>query len=88
MRMKLRAGLALLAVGLIGLTGSANAAPISWFIVSSASIISLAIPNQTLTITSHFEYRVGSHRYLAHRFDASLKSWYRHRQHPHGLDGR
>ena len=31
---------------------SAHAAPISWSIVSSASSISLAIPNQTLTITS------------------------------------
>jgi hypothetical protein len=50
--MRISAALACLAVGLISLTGSANAAPISWNIVSSASSISLAIPNQTLTITS------------------------------------
>lgn len=52
MRMRISAALACLAVGLISLTGSANAAPVSWTIVSSASSVSLAIPNQTLTITS------------------------------------
>jgi hypothetical protein len=44
--------IALLAVSGIVASGSAHAAPISWKIVSSASSISLAIPNQTLTITS------------------------------------
>lgn len=43
---------ALLAVSGIVASGSAHAAPISWSIVSSASSISLAIPNQSLTITS------------------------------------
>jgi hypothetical protein len=52
MRMKISAALACLAVGLISLTSTANAAPISWSIVSSASTISLAIPNQTITVTS------------------------------------
>jgi len=52
MRKRISAALACLAVGVIGLTGSASAAPVTWNIVSSASSISLAIPNQTLTITS------------------------------------
>lgn len=52
MRKRISAALACLAAGVIGLTGSANAAPVTWNIVSSASTISLAIPNQTLTVTS------------------------------------
>ena len=50
MRWKNIAALSILAAGLIG--GSVKAAPISWNIVSTASSISLAIPNQTFTITS------------------------------------
>ncbi len=52
MRWKNIAALAILAASLIGLTGSAAAAPVNWNIISSASTIALAIPDQTLTITS------------------------------------
>jgi hypothetical protein len=52
MRLKNIAALACLALGLSSLTGSADAAPVTWNIVSSASSISLAIPNQTVTLTS------------------------------------
>ena len=52
MRIKISVVVACLALGLVSPTNSAKAAPISWNIVSSASSISLAIPNQTLTITS------------------------------------
>ncbi|MBL9125393.1 MAG: PEP-CTERM sorting domain-containing protein [Planctomycetaceae bacterium] len=52
MRRQLSFALSALAACALAASGTATAAPITWNIVSSASSVSFAIPNQTFTLTS------------------------------------